>query len=720
LKFENPKGFWDKKMKEKIKISGEKRFVVKLFLILIILTAPTILVFSNIIVTSQETFNKTKQKSNKITKDIVREINVPLVGEKIWVEDIIVNEKFSHLKGFKQIGFTINYDNITIKSFDKEILISSEKSLKNRFRAQSIEVESIYEEVDTSFFNVDERPVKQTYILKNLLNANKIIKLNIVYEIDSDFVIWNGTEYTLTDEPVYFEAFEVTKEISPGLNETSLTSHTLYFGNNYYDFKDITNLDYTVSVYSLNNKNYINLEINQEIKNMDEFLIDPVIGWTSHTISNPQTSVSGNYVYATDIDNDSDIDVLGALYGEDRIVLYENNGSSPPGWTTHNITTSAKGATSVYAIDIDNDNDVDVVGASSHALTTEDLAWYENNGSSPPGWTTHIITSSLIGIAESVYATDIDNDSDIDVLSADSWLDQIVWWENNGSSPPGWTRHIITSSADYAMSVFAIDIDNDSDIDVLSASTYDDKIEWYENNGSSPPGWTSHTITTSADAAYSVYAIDLDIDSDIDVLSASRLDDKIAWYENNGSSPPGWTSHNITISADGSESVFASDIDNDGDIDVLGSSTNLVAWYENTGGSPLNWTAHHISSNSGSPSSVFASDIDNDNDMDALCGSYSEIAWYESDLNLIIQEIIPIQVVEDVDLVKDKTTLVRAVVNNTGSTNKNVTVKLYFEGSLEDSVNDTINAEQGENIDLWFVPNVAGSNKEIEVVVEAI
>jgi len=41
--------------------------------------------------------------------------------------------------------------------------------------------------------------------------------------------------------------------------------------------------------------------------------------------------------------------------------------------------------------------------------------------------------------------------------------------------------------------------------------------------------FTAHTITTSADNAYSVYAADVDGDGDMDVLSASFFDDKIAW-----------------------------------------------------------------------------------------------------------------------------------------------------------------------------------------------
>ena len=44
--------------------------------------------------------------------------------------------------------------------------------------------------------------------------------------------------------------------------------------------------------------------------------------------------------------------------------------------------------------------------------------------------------------------------------------------------------------------------------------------------------FASHTITTGADGATSVYAVDVDGDGDIDVLSASSHDDKIAWYEN--------------------------------------------------------------------------------------------------------------------------------------------------------------------------------------------
>lgn len=99
----------------------------------------------------------------------------------------------------------------------------------------------------------------------------------------------------------------------------------------------------------------------------------------------------------------------------------------------------------------------------------------------------------------------------------------------NTFSQVQFTPNTITTGADGAHSVYAVDVDGDGDMDVLSASEDDSKISWYENDGNE--NFTPHTITTGANTASSVYAIDVDGDGNIDVLSASILDDKIAWYE---------------------------------------------------------------------------------------------------------------------------------------------------------------------------------------------
>jgi probable HAF family extracellular repeat protein len=94
--------------------------------------------------------------------------------------------------------------------------------------------------------------------------------------------------------------------------------------------------------------------------------------------------------------------------------------------------------------------------------------------------------------------------------------------------------NLMARSTDGAISVYAVDVDVDDDMDVLSASVLDDKIAWYENDGSQ--NFTTYTITASAASQpVSAFASDVNGDGDMDLLSASIDDDKIAWYENDGS-----------------------------------------------------------------------------------------------------------------------------------------------------------------------------------------
>ena len=67
--------------------------------------------------------------------------------------------------------------------------------------------------------------------------------------------------------------------------------------------------------------------------------------------------------------------------------------------------------------------------------------------------------------------------------------------------------------------LFAIDVDGDGDVDVLSAVFVDDTVAWYENDGSQ--SFTERIITTLANGASTVFAIDVDGDGDVDALSAS-------------------------------------------------------------------------------------------------------------------------------------------------------------------------------------------------------
>jgi len=191
--------------------------------------------------------------------------------------------------------------------------------------------------------------------------------------------------------------------------------------------------------------------------------------------------------------------------------------------------------------DLDGDGDLDVL--SPVAVWGENwdedyggwipmqIAWYANDGSGQFGSQQVIITET--GEAGLVYAADLDGDGDLDVLSASSRDSKIAWYANDGSGHFGSRQMIGTMAWVYGAARLCVaDLDGDGDMDVLSASYYwDNKIAWYANDGTGLFG-PQQVISTAAVGASSVYAADLDGDGDLDVLSASVVDDKIAWYEN--------------------------------------------------------------------------------------------------------------------------------------------------------------------------------------------
>ena len=293
------------------------------------------------------------------------------------------------------------------------------------------------------------------------------------------------------------------------------------------------------------------------------------------------------------------------------------------------MSSPTSGANSVFACDIDGDGDNDIISAS---FDDNKIAWYENtdgNGS----FDFQYVVTTLAEHARSVFACDIDGDGDNDIISASSGDDKIAWYENTDGNGNFGSQQIITTSANNAHSVYACDIDGDGDNDVLSASWGDNKIAWYENTDGNGIFGSQQVITDSAIGASSVYSCDIDGDGDNDVLSASAGDNKIAWYENNGNGSFG-SIQIITTSAMDANSVYACDLDGDGDNDVLSASSwdNEIAWYENTDGNG-NFGSQQVITNSAiGASSVYSCDIDGDGDNDVLSASFSDnkIAWYEN------------------------------------------------------------------------------------------
>ena len=138
--------------------------------------------------------------------------------------------------------------------------------------------------------------------------------------------------------------------------------------------------------------------------------------------------------------------------------------------------------------------------------------------------------------AREVFLADMDSDGDLDIVVSSSKDNTVAWFENDGAANPGFSHANIATNARGGADVVVADMDADGDLDIVSASSGDNTIAWYENDGAANPTWSSEDIATSANGAYSVDVADMDGDGDLDIVSASDTDNTIAWYEHDGAS----------------------------------------------------------------------------------------------------------------------------------------------------------------------------------------
>jgi hypothetical protein len=284
-----------------------------------------------------------------------------------------------------------------------------------------------------------------------------------------------------------------------------------------------------------------------------------------------------------DIDNDGDLDILSSIstdvFFQENIISYLNDGTGQftgpqicSGFVNGNVTSG-------FADDLDGDGDPDVLLTHYDGLLTK-LVWFENDGTGNFGEEKNITPSGSLDYAQFIRTADLDNDGDKDVLSLSIDAGKVVWFKNNGPNAFG-SQQTISTAFDNPDVLFPADLDNDGDLDLLlGAQTFQEPggLYWFENFGT---GTFAAPVTIDEGSVLDVHAADLDNDGDLDVLSAATSDDKIYWYENDGTGifGPAQVIDQIALNAN---NVKAADLDLDGDLDVIASSSpNEITWYRN-------------------------------------------------------------------------------------------------------------------------------------------
>jgi len=241
-----------------------------------------------------------------------------------------------------------------------------------------------------------------------------------------------------------------------------------------------------------------------------------------------------------------------------------------------------------------------------------------------------VISTCEVCLPFDVIGVDLNEDGYPDIVTASFWDNKIAYYQNNQNG--GFLeQQVISAEIERANTLFVADLNEDGRADILTAGL-EAQIVWFENRGNNEFS-EAQIVSTTITGVVDLLAIDLDGDTDKDIIAASSSEDKFVWYENDGSGS--FSEEKIlTTNVDKAWRIAASDLDGDLDIDivVLSNSDAKVAWYENLGGGTFS-AERLIDDKVPVVNSIAIGDYDKDGDIDVISGSNfrGKLTYYEND-----------------------------------------------------------------------------------------
>lgn len=250
---------------------------------------------------------------------------------------------------------------------------------------------------------------------------------------------------------------------------------------------------------------------------------------TVHHIS----SLTSGVAKMVDLDNDGALDILTSKGGTlststlPKISWFKNEDNSfvEKREIAFHFNESPSSWPSFTAADIDNDGDQDLI------VNERGIRLAENYGGDIVG-----IPRVLVDIAtfKDIILKDTDQNDYLDILGIQG--DTLVWCLNDGNGNFSNIVPIGTKQFYFRSAANAADLDNDGDLDVISHSyeteTEDSEIFWFENIDGT--NYTKHILFDDVIRVNKIEISDLNGNSNIDIIVATSNSDDVLVFENQG------------------------------------------------------------------------------------------------------------------------------------------------------------------------------------------
>jgi len=286
--------------------------------------------------------------------------------------------------------------------------------------------------------------------------------------------------------------------------------------------------------------------------------------------------------YFVDIDKDGDVDIVTGP-GIGKPLLIQNMGQGVFATPKTLDVENEKGFNKMVFADLDNDNELDLLGVSNHGDHNE-ILWFQNVGDLHFVEQVEVVTT--LEKPRLIHPMDFDEDGDMDLLVGSGWEQTLYWYENDGSEHFQ-HRHVVLTDFSDSQDILMVDLDGDTDLDMLLASseTSNSELYWYENQGDN--SFTNKTTIRNFEYSLSdIEVADLDKDGDLDIVTGAQAEGEgLIWMENTGTGT--FENHHIIEPSRYVVSIKIADIDGDGYDDVLlgaDSGGYNIRWYRNTTG----------------------------------------------------------------------------------------------------------------------------------------